>query len=221
MQVLSKLKQRDIALIAIVLTVLLLITWYFFMYQKVQDDIQAKTIELEGIQKEYKDAQSAVASLPTLRQTVAELDVQQVAYLRRLPKAADLAKVLEELSNNITASNASLLSIGQTSGGTTPVGSTIPAGVQPININLAVSGKFDAIYRVLQSVEKMQRFTTLNTLDLTMATPESFDPALNARLTITVYTFDVAAAAPAAGVTPNAATPATPATPPPTAGGRS
>ncbi len=220
MQILSKLKQRDIALIAIVLTVLLLIMWYFLMYQKVQDDIQAKTTELEGIQKEYQDAQSAVASLPTLRQAVAELDVQQVAYLRRLPKAADLAKVLEELSDNITASNASLLSIGQTSGGTAPVGSTIPAGVQPISINLAVSGKFDAIYRVLQSVEKMQRFTTLNTLDLNMATPESFDPALNARLAITVYTFDVAAAGPAAGVTPNAATPATPATPP-TTGGRS
>jgi type IV pilus assembly protein PilO len=222
MQALGKLKQRDIALIAIVLTVLLLIMWYFFMFQKVQDDIQAKNTELEGINKQLQDAQAAVASLPTLRQAVKELKDQKEAYLRRLPKAADLANVIDEVRNNIDASQADLTSIGQTAGGTTAVGGVIPAGVQPIVLNLGLNGKFDSIYRVLQSIEKMQRFTTLNTLDLTMGSPESFDPVLAVKLSMTVYTFDSGATAPAAvGTDPNAAT-ATPApAAPPATGGRS
>ncbi|MBB6097707.1 type IV pilus assembly protein PilO [Deinobacterium chartae] len=210
-----KLKQRDVALIVIVVTALAAMGWYFGMYQPTLTTNQSLQDELDIAQLELVRTRAAAASLGQLREAVAQLEEQQARFLRALPETAEFGRLLADLRSSVLASGATLVSVSQSEA----QGASLPAGVRPIGVSLSLEGSFDAIYRVLQSIERLERFSTINALSINLpGEVTSFDPQLSSQLGLTVYTFDPQAATPATTETAPAA-PAAPATPEAPAGG--
>ena len=224
MQVLSKLKQRDIALIAIFVTVLLIIIWYFSFYSPVRAEIDTKKTQLTDLQTQVASAQAIVSQVPQLTKAVAELKIQQEEFSRSLPKTQEIGNLLRDLQGNLAASGSEILSVNQTPG----IAVNLPPGVQAIGIDMNLRSTFDSLFQSLQALEGMQRYSNVDKLTISLqGDPESLDPRLSSTMNMTVYTFDPAAASTAPlqpGATPATpgAAPAAPATPAPApSGGRS
>lgn len=207
--ILSKLKQRDIALISIAITVLLAMAWYFSMYQPLTQQIADQKIVRDDLQAKVDEAIAASNALPQLRESVAKLEVQKETFLRSLPPQAQVANLVQELQSNIFASGVQLDSIAQAAG----ADAGLPAGVKSLTVTMALKGGFEEVYALLDSLENMQRYTTINTLSLSVAEGKTMNPELGLQLGVTVYTFDTTAAA-AAAAPPAAAAPADGSTPP-------
>lgn len=219
---LQNLKGRDIFLLTIVVVLLLGLAWYYTFYSSKKAEIDLARQQLDTLQIQVTAARAASAELPGLRDEVAKLEVQRDELLRALPSTARIGAVLDEIRRNVLASGSELNGVTQGTATTT----NLPAGVRPIGINLALEGEFSELYGVLRSLEAMSRFSTINSLALTMSqgTATSFDPDLGGQIGVTIYTFDpnAATAQPAApngqpGADPSAP-PAAPAAP---AGGNS
>ncbi|AFZ69238.1 type 4a pilus biogenesis protein PilO [Deinococcus peraridilitoris] len=206
---LSKLKGRDVFLIVVVLVVLASALWYTLFYSASKAEIDNKKLELESLATQVQASRAAVAQLPALQQDVAQLSLQRDELLRALPATAKMGSLLSEIRTNVLASGAELT--GVTQGGGQAAG--LPAGVRPLGISLSLDGQFAPLYRVLKSLEAMNRFSTINSVGLTMGNPESFDPKLSGQVALTIYTFDPSAAGQAGNNAPNAA-PAAPSAPP-------
>ncbi len=207
MQALAKLKQRDIALIAIGITVLLIIIWYFSFYSPVRADIDTRNTELTDLKTQVTSAQAIAAQVPQLEKAVADLRLQQDEFSRSLPKTQEIGNLVRDLQGNLAASGAEILTLTQSPGTV----QNLP-GVQAIGIQMGLKSTFDALYRSLQALEGLQRYSNLNTLTVNLqGDPESLDPKLSSTLAMTVYTFDPTAAttAPAQAGAPGA-TPAAP-----------
>ena len=224
MQVLSKLKQRDIALIAIFVTVLLIIIWYFSFYSPVRAEIDTKKTQLTDLQTQVASAQVIARQVPQLTKAVAELKIQQEEFSRSLPKTQEIGNLLRDLQGNLAASGSEILSVNQTPG----IAVNLPPGVQAIGIDMNLRSTFDSLFQSLQALEGMQRYSNVDKLTISLqGDPESLDPKLSSTMNMTVYTFDPAAASTAPlqpGATPATpgAAPAAPATPAPApSGGRS
>ena len=228
MQALAKLKQRDIALIAIGITVLLIIIWYFSFYSPVRADVDARNTELTDLKTQVSAAEAIANQVPQLQKAVADLKLQQDEFSRSLPKTQEIGNLVRDLQGNLASSGAEILSLTQTPG----TASVLP-GVQAIGITMNLRSTFDSLYQSLKSLEGMQRYSNVDTLTVSLqGDPDSLNPKLGSTMAMTVYTFDPAAAsttavpsstpgaAPAPGNSaPAAPAPATPA-PAPT-GGRS
>ena len=224
MQVLSKLKQRDIALIAIFVTVLLIIIWYFSFYSPVRAEIDTKKTQLTDLQTQVASAQAIARQVPQLTKAVAELKIQQEEFSRSLPKTQEIGNLLRDLQGNLAASGSEILSVNQIPG----IAVNLPPGVQAIGIDMNLRSTFDSLFQSLQALEGMQRYSNVDKLTISLqGDPESLDPRLSSTMNMTVYTFDPAAASTAPlqpGATPATpgAAPAAPATPAPApSGGRS
>ena len=224
MQVLSKLKQRDIALIAIFVTVLLIIIWYFSFYSPVRAEIDTKKTQLTDLQTQVASAQAIARQVPQLTKAVAELKIQQEEFSRSLPKTQEIGNLLRDLQGNLAASGSEILSVNQTPG----IAVNLPPGVQAIGIDMNLRSTFDSLFQSLQALEGMQRYSNVDKLTISLqGDPESLDPRLSSTMNMTVYTFDPAAAStaplqPGANPATPGAAPAAPATPAPApSGGRS
>lgn len=224
MQVLSKLKQRDIALIAIFVTILLIIIWYFSFYSPVRAEIDTKKTQLTDLQTQVASAQAIARQVPQLTKAVAELKIQQEEFSRSLPKTQEIGNLLRDLQENLAASGSEILSVNQIPG----IAVNLPPGVQAIGIDMSLRSTFDSLFQSLQALEGMQRYSNVDKLTISLqGDPESLDPKLSSTMNMTVYTFDPAAASTAPlqpGATPATpgAAPAAPATPAPApSGGRS
>lgn len=214
---LSKLKGRDIFLLTFVLVALFTAVWYYFAYQTNRTAIEDARTRLQTLEAQVLTSRQANAELPALREQVALLETQRAELLRSLPATASMGTVLNEIRTNVSASGAELLGVTQANGQT----AGLPAGVRPIGLNLTLDGQFGQLYGVLRSLEDMSRFSTINALALNLGTATSTDPTLSGTIGVTIYTFDPAAAQPAAAPAPTtdgtAPAPAAPAAPAPAA----
>lgn len=211
---LAKLRSRDIFLLALVATLLLFLLWYFVIFQSTRDTITEKQSELDTLQIQVNAARQAEAELPRLRQQVADLEVRRDELLRQLPQTQRIGSVVDEIRTDVLAAGGTLNSVAQNAG----AASGLPAGVTPIGLALGVDGSFEALFKVLRSLEGMSRFSTIDSVALNLGgTAESFDPTLSGQMGVTVYTFDpsVAGAGATAGTStaPGAAPAAAPAAP--------
>lgn len=217
---LAKLKGRDIFLLTLVGLLLFGLLWFYGAYSSSKAQIDAKKTELDSLETQVQASRAAVAQLPGLREEVAKLEVQRDELLSALPATQKIGTVLGEIRRNVLASGAQLTGVTQTAGAT----GTLPPGVRTIGINLNVNGQFGQLYGVLRSLEGMSRFSTINSLGLTLGQATSFDPDLTGQVGVTIYTFDpnAAGATPAAPGASQNGTPAAPAAPSaPPAGGNS
>jgi type IV pilus assembly protein PilO len=89
---LRNLRQRDIAIILIVLTVVAGVLWYFYMYQPSQDRIAELEADIVRLETEIQRGEDARRNLPDLRLAVALLEEERRVFLSQLPTESQVAR---------------------------------------------------------------------------------------------------------------------------------
>ncbi|GGJ30796.1 type 4a pilus biogenesis protein PilO [Deinococcus roseus] len=188
-----KLKQRDIALISIAASVLLVLVWYFLWYQPKGDEIANKQLDKESVEQELARAKAATARLPQLMEDVKLLEADKQAFVEELPETLRFGEFLQDLRQIVIDSGSTLNSIAPTASTQTD----LPAGVVAVNVNMTLDTTFPGLLNVVAAIQDLQRFSTINKIDLkltevTQATAKN--PPLSVTMAMTVYTFDVSRA---------------------------
>ena len=179
---LRNLRQRDIAIILVVLTVLGGVLWYFYMYQPSQDRIAELEAEITRLETEIRRGEDARRNLPDLRLAVALLEEERRVFLSQLPTESEVAALIDSLRLTSEAAGVTIRSFSQ--GG----GQTSVQNVRALGFNVSADGTFVESMGFLDELENLQRFTRLNTVGLSVA-EEEVDPRLNTSVAFTVYVF--------------------------------
>lgn len=179
---LRNLRQRDIAIIFIVLSIAGAALWYFYLYQPTQDNITALEDEIASVEVEIQQGRNAQRILPDLRLAVAALEQDRRDFLAELPLESEVASLIDQLRTSASESNILINSFSQ--GG---AGETIQ-DVRSIGFNVAATAPFFETMTFLGALEELQRFTKIN--QVTLGTSEAFsNPLLNSTYNFTVYVF--------------------------------
>ena len=180
---LRNLRQRDIAIIVLVLTVIAGVLWYFYMYQPSQDRILELEADIQRLEVEIQRGEDARRNLPDLRLAVALLEEERRVFLSQLPTESQVAALIDSLRTSSEAAGVTLLSFSQ---------GTAQSNVQDvraIGFNVSADGRFVESMGFIDLLESLQRFTKLNTVGLSLAADDSEDPNLNTSVGFTVYVF--------------------------------
>lgn len=180
---LRNLRQRDIAIILVVLTIVGGVLWYFYLYQPAQDRIAELESEITRLDVEIRRGEDARRNLPELRLAVALLEEERRVFLSQLPTESQIANVIDDLRLSSAAAGVTVQSFSQ--GGA----SENIQNVRPIGFTVAASGTFGETMGFLGVLEGLQRYTKLNQVGLSVAADDTDDPALSSNVGFTVYVF--------------------------------
>jgi type IV pilus assembly protein PilO len=179
---LRTLRQRDIAIIVLVLTVVAGVLWYFYMYQPAQDRITQLETDIQRLDVEIQRGESARQNLPDLRLAVALLEEERRVFLSQLPRESEVAALIDSLRLSGEAAGASVNAFSQGSA---------QSGVQnvrAITFSVSANGTFVQSMAFIDALENLQRFTKLNTVGLAVS-EQAVDPTLTTSVAFTVYVF--------------------------------
>ncbi|MEZ4631855.1 MAG: type 4a pilus biogenesis protein PilO [Deinococcales bacterium] len=181
---LKKLKQRDIALILIVLSVLAAVAWWFYMYQPTQERIEGLKNDIIRLEADIQKAERAKRSLPQLQAEVDKLEAERLAFLAELPKENEVAQLLDRLREAARVADVTLSEV--TSRG--PERDEIQ-GVRPLGFNVMTQGHYMNTVSFLQALEAFKRFTKIREVGFSLTEEGILDPLLDTDYNFTVYTF--------------------------------
>ncbi|AZI42722.1 pilus assembly protein PilO [Deinococcus psychrotolerans] len=211
-----KLKPRDLFFIVVGLCLIALVMWYFLRFQARQQEIQAVQTSLDDADTRLATLQGQQAQLPQLRTDVRALEQEQEVFVRALPSTVKMGQVIRDVQDSASAAGGKIDGITVASSAE----ANLPAGVQAVNLNVNVQGRFAPTFRTLRSVETMGRFSKITSVNMTLPAPNDTDPNLNSVINMTVYTFDPGTTQATPAGEPGAA-PTTPNAPSAPAGGNS
>jgi type IV pilus assembly protein PilO len=180
---LRHLRQRDIAIILLVITVVAGVLWYFYMYQPSQDRIASLEANIQRLEVDIRRGEDARRNLPELRLAVALLEEERRVFLSQLPTESQVAALIDSLRYSGDASGVTIRSFSQ---GTAQSNVN---DVRAIGFNVTANGPFSQSMGFIDSLENLQRFTKLNTVGLAAADNESEDPELNTTVGFTIFVF--------------------------------
>ncbi|MEX2541314.1 MAG: type 4a pilus biogenesis protein PilO [Trueperaceae bacterium] len=181
---LRSLKQRDIALVCIALTVLAAVLWYFYMYRPTQERARVLETDITTLTAQVRRGEAAQQNLPALRNEVAQLEREREIFLSQLPRESEVAALLDELRVSATDAGVTIRSIGQSGSNETI------QDVRPLGFNLATEGTYSETMSFLQALEDLQRFTKIRQVGLTVQDETGgADPDLGSTFGVTVYVF--------------------------------
>jgi type IV pilus assembly protein PilO len=180
---LRNLRQRDIALILIVLTVVGGVLWYFYLYQPSQERIATLEADIARLDVEITRGENARRNLPELRLAVALLEEERRVFLSQLPRASQVANVIDDLRRSAEAAGVTIESFSQGSA------SANIQSIRPIGFTVASSGNFGETMGFLGVLEGLQRYTKVNQVGLSLSSDESDDPDLSSNIGFTVFVF--------------------------------
>jgi type IV pilus assembly protein PilO len=180
---LKHLRQRDIALVVVALTVLGGVLWYFNLYAPSQERIGEIEAEIERLDADIRRGESARRNLPELRLAVAMLEEERSVFLSQLPKESQVAALIDSLRASAVESGLELNSFGQ-SGASTTV-----QDVRAIGFSVIGDGSFVETMAFLGILERLQRFTKINSVGLATSQDDTDDPDLGLSLTFDVFVF--------------------------------
>lgn len=180
---LRKLKQRDVAILFIVLTIIAALLWYFYMYRPTQDNITSLQDDIARLESEIVRGEQARDNLPDLRLAVAQLEQDRRDFLAQLPKESDIANLIDQL--RVSAADAHV-TVNNLSRGTAQ--EQIDS-VRPIGFSVATEGSFADTMSFLGELEGLQRFTKIQQVGLNVQDNTSANPDLQANFGFTVYVF--------------------------------
>ena len=179
---LRSLRQRDIAIILVVLTVVAGVLWYFYMYQPSQDRVAELEADIVRLETEIRRGEDARRNLPDLRLAVALLEEERRVFLSQLPTESQVAALIDSLRITSDQAGTQINSFGQ-SGAQTNI-----QDVRAIGFSIVTEGTFVQTMSLIDELENLQRFTKLNTVGLSVA-DEEIDPLLNSAVGFTIYVF--------------------------------
>ncbi len=181
---LRNLRQRDIALIVLVLVLVAAGVWYLYMYRPTMDRVAELEAERSRLQVEIQRGEAAERNLPTLREEVALLELERIAFLQELPIESEVAGILEQV--RLSAEAAGLV-LEQLSQGTA---SENIQDVRPLGFDFATTGDYSQTMTFLQSLEELQRYTKIRQVSLSRSgTEESDNPDLGGNFSLTFYVY--------------------------------
>lgn len=179
---LQNVKQRDWAIIFIVLSFVGAGLWYWFMYRPTQDTIAEREAEIARLDVQIERGEAARRNLPALRAAVAELELDRQEFLRQLPRESEVANLVDDLRLTASAADVTLNSVSQ-SGPSDPV-----PDVRSIGFTLATSAPFAQTMGMLGILETLQRYTKISSLSMSVG-EQADDPELSSSFSFTVYVF--------------------------------
>jgi Tfp pilus assembly protein PilO len=180
---LRNLRQRDIALILVFLTVLGGVLWYFYMYSPSQERIAELESTITQLDLDIRRGEDARRNLPDLRLAVALLEEERRVFLSQLPVESEVAALIDSLRDSATSSGLILASLGQ-SGAQSTV-----QDVRAIGFNVTGRGGFGDTMGFVDALSSLQRFTTIGTISLSTSEDDTDDPDLGLSLGFTVFVF--------------------------------
>ncbi len=110
---LRNLKQRDIAIIFIVLSIIGSVLWYFFMYQPTRENITVLSTQIEDLDRRIRQGEEAVRNLEDLRLKVAELEQDRRNFLAQLPLESEIANLIDQLRFSASESDVLITNFSQ------------------------------------------------------------------------------------------------------------
>jgi len=180
---LRKIKQRDLAIIAIVLSIVGGLLWYFYMYRPTQDRIAQLESDISLLDIEIRRGEDARNNLPDLRLAVAQLEEDRRVFLSELPLESDIAGLIDQLRASAADADVLVNSLSQGSA------QESIQDVRPIGFNVETAGTYGDTMTFLSSLEGLQRFTKISNVSLSLEDNTSSDPALNSSYNFTVYVY--------------------------------
>lgn len=181
---LRKLRQRDLALIIIVLTVLLSLLWYFYLYRPAQARITELDLTIETLNADIRTGEIARDSIEALEADIAELQEQRRAFLAELPLASEVSNLIDQLRVGAEAAGVDFSSVSQ--GG--PSNEEIES-VRSIGFSVATQGSYAQTMSFLNLLESLRRFTKIRQVSLSVSDNGIEDPGLSATYDFTVYVY--------------------------------
>ncbi|HZW98499.1 MAG TPA: type 4a pilus biogenesis protein PilO [Trueperaceae bacterium] len=179
----SKLRQRDMAIIAIVLSLVAGALWYFYMYRPTQDRITQLEADITMLDLEIRRGEDARRNLPDLRLAVAQLEEDRRVFLSELPRESDISGLIDQLRTSASNSDVLVERLSQGSA------SEQIQDVRPIGFSVATQGTYGDTMSFLSSLEGLQRFTKISNVSLSLEDNSSVDPMLNTSYDFTVYVY--------------------------------
>lgn len=180
---LKRLKQRDWAIIFIVLSVLAAVVWYFYLYSPTQDRISQLESDITRLDADIRRGEDARRNLPNLRLAVAELESDRREFLSQLPRESDIAGLIDSLRASALDSDVVIQSFGQGSA------QEQVQDVRSIGFNISTGGTYGQTMDYLTRLETMRRFAKVGQVSLNIEDNTSADPLLNAAFSFTVYVY--------------------------------
>lgn len=218
----SALDSRTIFMIVAGLCLIALLYWFLVLFKGRQQRLQDLNTQLDTASTQLSDLQGKQSRLPAMRQEVEDLTQKQATFAAALPANKEMGEVVRSLRDNVKSSGGAITSVSSSASASN---SGLPAGVKPIDITLMMTGDFPAVYRSLQAIETMRRFTKIRSaeLNLTSDGSEQGTPknVLNSTINMTTYTFDPTQVQPAAATDAPGSAPAPAAPAPASQGGQS
>ncbi len=181
---LRKLRQRDVALLIIVLTVLSSLLWYFYLYRPAQARIADLDLQIETLNADIRTGEIARDSIEALEADISALQVQRCAFLTELPLASEVSGLLDQLRLGANAAGVDFSSVTQ--GG--PSSEEIES-VRSLGFSVATAGSYGQTMSFLNLLESLQRFTKIRQVSLAVSDDGVDNPALNASYDFTVYVY--------------------------------
>src|SRR5690554_4131828 len=180
----KNLRQRDIALIILVLVLVVAGIWYLYMYRPALDRIAELEDERARLQVEVQRGEAAERNLPTLREEVAQLELERLAFLEELPRESEVADLLEQV--RVSAETANVL-VNQFSQGNV---SESLQDVRPLGFDFSTTGDYEQTMTFLQALEDLQRYTKIRQVSLSRGgSEESDNPDLDGNFSLTFYVY--------------------------------
>ncbi len=180
---LRKLRQRDIAIIMIVVSLLLGVLWYFYMYQPTQDRITQLEDDIARLDLDIRRGEDARRNLPELRLAVAQLEQDRREFLAELPRESDVAGLIDALRLSAINSDMTVNGFGQSNA------SENIQDVRPIGFQINLQGTFQQTMDFLSRLEGMQRYAKVQRVGLNLDDNTSSDPLINSDFGFTVYVY--------------------------------
>jgi Tfp pilus assembly protein PilO len=146
----SRLRGKEIYIIAAVVAVALIVAWYFLLFSPTKSEISSLNDQISTEQTKLAQAKQEVARLEQYKKTAPQSRADIVRLSKALPGSEGVPSLIVELGKTAEASGVSLVSItrGETKEGT-------PFGIQAIT--LQVEGQYfdleDFFYRLENYVD--------------------------------------------------------------------
>ena len=146
----SRLRGKEIYIVAALVAVVLLIAWYFLLFSPTRTEIADLNDQISAEQTSLAQARQEVARLEQYKQTAPQSRADIVQLSKALPGSEGIPSLLVELGKTADASGVDLVQIsrGETQAGT-------PFGIQ--TITMQVEGQFfdveDFLYRLENYVD--------------------------------------------------------------------
>lgn len=176
-------RQRDMALVAIVLSLVAGALWYFYMYRPTQDRITDLETQIVRLDLEIRRGEDARNNLPDLRLAVAQLEDDRRVFLSELPTDSDIAGLIDQL--RVSAAGAGVL-VNSFSQGSAQEN---VQDVRPIGFSIETEGNYSDTMTFLGQLEALQRFTKIQRVSLNLVDNTSTDPGIKADYDFVIYVY--------------------------------